>query len=91
MQDKGRPVAGNAAGDRRDEGAVLRHVIAVHPATLRLSDLIRELGEPDDFAKRDAVERAVRELVKGGLLFKCEGAVLPTRQTLYLWQTLELS
>jgi hypothetical protein len=91
MQDKGRPVAANAAEDRRDEGAVLRHVIAVHPATLRLADLIRELGEPDDFAQRDGVERAVRELVKGGLLFRCEGAVLPTRQALYLCDVLDLS
>jgi len=91
MRDKGRPVADNAAADRREEGEVLRHVIAVHPATLRLSDLIRELGDADDFPRRDGIERAVRELVKGGLLFRCEGAVLPTRQTLYLWQTLELS
>jgi len=84
MQDKGRPAATNAAEDRREEGEVLRHVIAVHPATLRLSDLIRELGDPDDVAERDGIERAVRELVKGGLLFRCEGAVLPTRQALYL-------
>jgi hypothetical protein len=84
MQDKGRPAASNAAADRREEGAVLRHVIEVHPATLLISDLIRELGEPDDYAERDGIERAVRELVKGGLLFRCEGAVLPTRQTLYL-------
>jgi len=91
MQDKGRPAAGNAAEDRRDEGAVLRHVIAVHPGTLRLADLIRELGEPEDYAERDGIERAVRELVKGGLLFRCEGAVLPTRQALYACDVLELS
>jgi len=46
--------------------------------------LIREVGDPEDFAKRDGVERAVRELVKGGLLFRCEGAVLPTRAALYV-------
>lgn len=91
MQDKGRPVASNAAEDRRDEGAVLRHVVETHPATLRLSDLIRELSDPDEVDGRDRIERAVRELVRAGLLFRCEGAVLPTRQTLYLWQTLELS
>jgi hypothetical protein len=91
MHDKGRRGADNAAEDRREEGAVLRHVIAVHPATLLLSDLIRELGDPSDFAQRDGIERAVRELVKAGLLFRCEGTVLPTRQALYLWQTLELS
>lgn len=90
MQDKGRPAADNAAEDRRNEGAVLRHIIETHPATLRLSDLIRELGSADDFPERDAIERAVRELVAAGLLFRCEGAVLPTRQALYLYE-LELS
>jgi hypothetical protein len=73
----------NASEDRQVEQAVLAHVLATHPATLRLADLIRELGDPDDFAKRDGIERAVRELVKGGLLFRCKGAVLPTRQALY--------
>ena len=91
MQDKGRPAADNAAQDRREEGVVLRHVVETHPSTLRLSDLIRELGDPDDFEQRDGIERAVRELVKGGLLFKSDGAVLPTRQALYLCDVLELS
>lgn len=91
MQDKGRPAADNAAEDRRDEGAVLRHVVETHPTTLRLSDLIRELSDPDDFEQRDGIERAVRELAGGGLLFKSEGAILPTRQALYLFDVLELS
>jgi hypothetical protein len=91
MHDKGRRGTDNAAEDRREEGAVLRHVIAVHPATLLLSDLIRELGDPSDFAQRDGIERAVRELVKAGLLFRCEGTVLPTRQALYLCDVLEVS
>lgn len=91
MQDKGRPAADNAAEDRREEGAVLRHVVETHPSTLRLSDLIRELGDPSDFSERDGIERAVRELVKGGLLFRCEGTVLPTRAALYLFDVLELS
>jgi hypothetical protein len=88
MQDKGRPAASNAAADRCEEGVVLRHVIEVHPATLLISDLIRELGEPDDFAKRDGIERAVRELVKGGLLFRCEATVLPTRAALRAYELL---
>jgi len=74
-----------ASEDRQAERAVLSHVLDVHPATLRLADLIREVGDPDDFEKRDGVERAARELVKGGLLFRCESAILPTRQTLYLY------
>lgn len=78
--------ADNAAEDRKDERAVLVHVVETFPTTLRLSDLIRELGDPDDFAKRDAIERAVRNLVKVGLLFRCEGAVLPTRQTAHAYE-----
>jgi hypothetical protein len=89
MQDKAKS-ADPAGEDRQDERAVLAHVIDIHPATLRLSDLIRELGDPQDFAKRDRIERAVRELVKGGLLFRCEGGVLPTRAALYLCE-LELA
>jgi hypothetical protein len=77
-----------AREDQQIERAVLSHVLDAHPTTLRLSDLIRELGDVDDFTKRDAVERAVRELVKGGLLFRCEGAVLPTRQALYACEVL---
>jgi len=72
-----------AREDQRDEAAVLMHVIDSHPVTLRLSDLIRDLSDPEDFGDRDRIERAVRELVKGGLLFRCEAAVLPTRQALY--------
>jgi HEPN domain-containing protein len=83
MQDKAKS-ANPADEDRTHEGAVLAHIIATHPATLRLSDLLRELGDAGGFSERDAIERAVRELVKGGLLFRCEGAVLPTRAALYL-------
>lgn len=83
------PKAGSsAADDLRDERAILAHVIETHPATLRLSDLIRELADPAEFAQRDGVERAVRELVKGGLNFRCEGGVLPTRTALRAYELL---
>jgi hypothetical protein len=81
--------ASNAADDLRDEQAVLVHVVTTHPSTLRLSDLTRELGDPEDFAERDRTERAVRELVKAGLLFRCEGAVLPTRAALRAYEVLD--
>jgi hypothetical protein len=85
MPDK-RKAVDNSAEDRRDERAVLAHVVETFPVTLRLSDLIRELGNPDDFAQRDGIERAVRNLVQVGLLFRCEGAVLPTRQTAHAYE-----
>ena len=78
-----------AAEDQRDERAVLMHVVECHPATLRLSDLIRDLSDPEEFSERDRIERAVGELVKGGLLFRCEGAVLPTRSALYAYELLD--
>lgn len=87
MQDQ-RMAASNAAEDLRDERAVLVHLVETFPQTLRLSDLIREMGGSEDFAKRDGIERAVRELVQGGLLFRCSGAVLPTRTALRAYELL---
>ncbi len=87
MQDQPK-AAPNAAEDLKDERAVLVHVVETFPQTLLLSDLIREVGDPDDFAKRDAVERAVRELVKGELLFRCQGTLLPTRAALRSYELL---
>jgi len=80
--------AGPAAEDLKDERAILVHVVESFPETLRLSDLIRELADSDDFPRRDAIERAVRELAKGGLLYRCEGVVLPTRTALRAYELL---
>jgi hypothetical protein len=85
MHDQSK-AAPTAAEDQRDERAVLVHVVETHPTTLKLSDLIRELSDPEDFQERDRIERAVRELVKGGLLFKSDGAVLPTRAALRAYE-----
>lgn len=87
MHDQ-RKAASNAAEDQRDERAILAHLVETFPQTLRLSDLIREMGGSEDFKKRDAIERAVRELVQGGLLFRCSGAVLPTRTALRAYELL---
>jgi len=78
-----------ASEDRQVERAVLSHIIDAHPSTLLLSDLIRELGDADDFNERDGIERAVRDLVRGGLLFRCEGTALPTRAALYAYEVLD--
>lgn len=82
-------MADNAGEDQQTERAVLSHVIDAHPSSLLLSDLIRELSDPSEFSERDGIERAVRDLVKGGLLFRCEGTVLPTRAALYAREVLE--
>jgi hypothetical protein len=80
--------ASPVAEDLQDERAMLTHVVETFPDTLRLSDLTRELGDPEDFTERDRTERAVRELVKAGLLFRCEGVVLPTRTALRAYELL---
>jgi hypothetical protein len=79
MHDHRQPGSPDAE-DWQVQIAVLHHVVACYPETLRLSDLIGDLGDPEDFAHRDRTERAVATLVKVGLLFEAEGdAVLPTR------------
>ena len=51
--------------------------------------LIPELSDPEDFSERDRIERAVRELVKAGLLFRSECGVLPTRAALRAYELLD--
>lgn len=81
MHDQ-RKAVDNASKDQQDERAVLLHVMETFPDILREPDLIRELTESDAFNERDRIVRAVRDLVKVGLLIRCDGgAVLPTRQT----------
>jgi hypothetical protein len=82
------PKAATAAEDLKEERAIFVHLIETFPQTLRLSDVIREMGASKDFSKRDAIERAVRELMRGGLLFRSSGAVLPTRSALRAYELL---
>lgn len=75
------------AEDRQNQIATLRHVMATHPDTLRLADLIRDLGDPNEFAHRDRIERAIAVLVKAGLLYEAEAdAVLPTRAAVHAFE-----
>lgn len=60
-----------AEDDATVEAAVLRQLLAHHPAQLSLDELVREVAaEPRDFSQRDAVERAVRDLGTAGLLHR---------------------
>ncbi|HSR94120.1 MAG TPA: hypothetical protein VLK56_04580 [Solirubrobacterales bacterium] len=71
------------AEDTAVEAAVLRQLLALHPVPLTLRDLQREIaGEPGDFAARDAVERAVRDLTAAGLVHRSGDVVLPSRAAL---------
>lgn len=87
MHAKGR-AADPAVQDQHDERAVYAHVVETYPATLTLADLLRELSGPEDTSDRDGIERAVRDLVKAGLLFRAECGVLPTRAALRAYDLL---
>ena len=65
------------------ERAVLALVLSQHPAQFTVAELTRELSDdPEHPTQRDAVQRALRDLVGSGLLH-CHGAfVLPTRAAL---------
>jgi type IV secretory pathway protease TraF len=66
--------------DATFEAAVMRQLLAIHPAPVTLVELVGEIaGESGDFAQRDAVERAVRDLAGCGLLHRSEALVLPSR------------
>lgn len=71
--------------DAAIEAAVLRQLLALHPVQLTLDEVVREIaGEPDEFALKDAVERAVGELYAAGLVHRSGEVVLPTRAALRL-------
>jgi hypothetical protein len=67
------------------EQAVLAHVLISQPTILRLCDLKREVRpEIGDSDPVDAVERAVRELVRVNLLHRHGDCVLPTSTAVYV-------
>ena len=74
--------ATTAADDERDQAAVLRHVLSIYPEVLTQGELIREMtggASSPAFSDRDGIERAVRDLIAGGLLHEDAKLVLPTR------------
>ncbi len=83
---KGRDSSETISPERQDaiiEAAVLTQVIALHPAQLTILELALKMeGECEDFATEDAVERAVRELTRDGLLHCDCRRVWPTHAAL---------
>ncbi len=72
-----------AAADAATESAVLQHLLDLHPVLVTTAELVREIGgESPDFAARDAIERAVRDLSGAGLLHDHGKFVIPTRAAL---------
>jgi hypothetical protein len=78
------------AEDEACEAAVLRRLIELHPTTLTVAEVIRELaGESAGFSERDAIERAARELSGSGLLHLRDDFVTPTRAALRFGELLD--
>ncbi len=72
-----------AEEDARTEATVLRWLLALHPIQISFEELLRDVcEEPEDFAERDGLERAVRELVGSGLVRRNGAFVVPTRAAL---------
>jgi hypothetical protein len=76
-----------AKEDKAAEAAALQQLLALHPIQLSLEELLRELGE-EGFARRDAVERAVRDLEAAGLLHRNGKLLTPSRAALRFEQLL---
>jgi hypothetical protein len=78
--------------DSRVEAALLQRVLDLHPTRMTAAELVRDLaGEDAEFGARDAVERAIRELIGAGLLHRGDdGLVTPTRAALHFGELLEL-
>ena len=70
-----------AEEDHRDQESVLRHVLSIYPEVLTHAELVREMtgGDSPQFAERDRIARAVRDLIAGGLLHEDAMLILPTR------------
>jgi predicted transcriptional regulator len=77
------------AEDESVESAVLQQLLDLHPTRLTVAELARELSGNHDFAERDAVERAVRDLAATGLLHRGEEFVGPTRAALRFSELLD--
>jgi hypothetical protein len=72
-----------SGADAATESAVLQQVLDLHPVLVTAAELVREIGgESPGFAERDAIERAIRDLIGAGLLHSHEALLLPTRAAL---------
>jgi hypothetical protein len=74
------PEAAPASEDDQAEQAVLALLLEVHPAHLSVDEVVRELTDrPDDFAPRDRVSNAVRDLAAAGLVHRHGAFVFASR------------
>jgi hypothetical protein len=80
-----------AAEDAAHESAVLQQLLDLHPTQVTVTELLREIGgEIAGFDERDAIERAVRELVGAGLLHRRDDFIVPSRAAVRFNELLDL-
>jgi hypothetical protein len=78
-------VAPNEPDDLRNQRVVLTHVLALHPAHLRVAEIVCDItAGSEEFAEGDGLERAIRDLTGAGLLCCPGGVVMPTRAALHV-------
>lgn len=87
--DERKTTHSTAERDAATESAVLQLVLALHPAPVTFAELVRELDADADAAAHDALERAVRDLGRAGLLHRRTDIVLPTRAALRFDELME--
>ncbi len=76
--------------DARTQGRVLSLVLSEQPRQLSRDEIERELlNAQSDFAERDGLARAIRDLALAGLLHEVEHLVFPSRAAL-VFHDLEL-
>ena len=79
--------ATTATLDARDQAGVLRQVLSLYPQALTLEEVVREMtAAAPEFSERDRIERAVNDLVAGGLMHRNGNFVLPTRAALLFYE-----
>ena len=79
-----------AAEDAATESAVLQQALELHPVQVTAAELVREVGgESPSFARRDAIERAIRDLAGAGLMHSQGAFVMPTRAALRFSELLD--
>lgn len=85
-----RPREAPAEEDATYQRAVLGLVLNIHPLQITGAELVREIAaDPGDFADRDSIQRAARDLIAKGVLHKHGEFLLPTRATICLIDLVE--
>lgn len=69
--------------DMATELEMLELVLGEHPVQLTVAEIGLALDDFEDFASRDAIDRALWELIRRNLLRRCGDSVLPPLPAIY--------